>query len=67
MAYEHTNAKGIKYYLHSKTVTLRGGRNQNIYYFSKTAGEGAINKIPEGFVVKENPRTGLPVLARKGG
>ena len=35
MAYSHTNSKGSTYYLHSKDVTLRGGRNQTIYYFSR--------------------------------
>ena len=33
MAYSHTNSKGKTYYLHTKDVELRGGRNQTIYYF----------------------------------
>ena len=33
--YKHTNSKGVTYYLNSKDVTLRGGKLQTIYYFSK--------------------------------
>lgn len=66
MAYEYTNAKGTKYYLHQTLVTLRGGgRQQTIYYFSREPGSKAIDEVPEGFKVVENPRTGLPVLKRK--
>lgn len=64
MAYEHTNSKGTKYYLHSKEVRLRSGRNQVIYYFAKIAGPDAINGIPQGFRVVENSRTGLPILKK---
>ena len=35
MGYTHTNSKGKTYHLHSKDVTLKGGRNQTIYYFAK--------------------------------
>ena len=34
MAYSHKNSKGKTYWLHSKDVTLRGGRTQTIYYFA---------------------------------
>jgi hypothetical protein len=64
MAYAHTNSKGLTYYLHSKDVILRGGREQTIYYFGKEAKDGAIDAIPEGFIVMENSRTGLPMLKR---
>ena len=33
MGYKHTNSKGKTYFLHSKDVELKGGRNQTIYYF----------------------------------
>ena len=33
--YKHTNSKGVTYYLHSKDVQLRGGKNQTIYFFAK--------------------------------
>ena len=35
MAYKHTNSKGVDYYLNSKEVTLRGGKKQVIFFFSK--------------------------------
>lgn len=64
MAYQHTNSKGQSYYLHSKEVKLRSGRMQTIYFFAKTLGEGALEKVPVGFEVVENQRTGLPVLRK---
>lgn len=65
MAYKYTNSKGTDYYLHSKEVRLRSGRQQRIYYFAKSAGADAVGEVPGDFVVVENPRTGLPVLRRK--
>lgn len=64
MAYQHTNSKGVTYYLNSKVVTLRGGKQQTIYYFSKDQRpEGC--ELPDGFVVKENPRNGFLTVARQ--
>ncbi len=65
MAYSHRNSRGNTYYLHSKEVTLKGGRKQRIYYFGKEIKQGAINELPEGYKVKESSRTGLPILAKK--
>lgn len=65
MAYKHTNSKGVDYYLHSKEVKLRSGRLQRIYYFAKVAGADAVDEMPGGFMVVENPRTGLPTLKKK--
>lgn len=62
MAYAHTNSKGQTYYLHSKAVTLRGGRLQTIYYFGKEVKDGALDELPEGKMIVENPKTGLPML-----
>ncbi len=65
MAYTHQNSKGVTYHLHAKDVTLRGGRQQRIYYFAKEAKPGeAIDQLPEGFVVTENPRNGFLTLKR---
>ena len=61
MAYSHTNSKGSTYYLHSKDVTLRGGRNQTIYYFAKDSRPNACD-LPSGKTVVENQKTGLPFL-----
>ena len=64
-AYAHQNSKGQTYYLHSKNVILRGGREQRIYYFAREEKpEGGLEAVPEGYMVKENERTGLPLLKR---
>lgn len=67
MAYSQTNSKGQQYFLHMKDVTLKGGRVQRIYFFAKDIRpeKGTpLDEIPEGRVTKENPRTGLLVLAK---
>lgn len=65
MAYTHTNSKGTKYYLNSKEVTLRGGKKQRIYYFSKDERPEAVDKLPDGFEVNENDRNGFLTVKRK--
>jgi hypothetical protein len=65
MAYEFKNSKGVSYFLHSKNVTLKGGRLQTIYYFGRVAKEGAIDAIPDGFVAIETAKTGMPILKKK--
>lgn len=64
MAYKHTNSKGVTYYLNSKNVTLRGGKQQMIYYFSKDQRPEATD-LPDGFMVNENPRNGFLTVKRK--
>jgi len=63
MAYQHTNSKGVTYYLNSKQVTLRGGKVQTIYYFSKDERPEGCD-LPEGFTVNENPRNGFLTIKR---
>ena len=66
MAFEYTNKKGQKYFLHSRTVTLRGsGKSQTIYFFARAEGKGVMGNLPEGYAVQEVERTGLPVLKKK--
>ena len=64
MAYSHTNSKGVTYYLHSKDVTLRGGKEQTIYYFAKDERPNALDSLPAGYTVVENPRNGFLTLKR---
>lgn len=65
MAYSVESKKSSKtYYLHSKDVTLNGGRIQTIYYFAGKAGDNAIDSLPAGYEVMENARTGLPMLRK---
>jgi hypothetical protein len=63
MAYSHTNSKGRTYFLHSRETTLKNGGTQTIYYFGKEAKEGAIDAVPDGYIVSES-RNGLPVLKK---
>jgi hypothetical protein len=63
--YTHTNSKGVKYYLHYKDVTLRGGREQRIYFFAKAeGGKGTPCELPEGYEVVENPRNGFLTIRK---
>jgi hypothetical protein len=64
MAYKHTNSKGVTYYLNCKDVTLRGGKVQRIYYFSKDDRAETGTDLPSGFVVNENPRNGFLTVKR---
>ncbi len=63
MAYSHKNSKGKTYYLHSKDVTLRGGRQQTIYYFAGDERSNACD-LPAGKKVVESERTGLPLVKK---
>jgi hypothetical protein len=63
MAYKHTNSKGVTYYLNSKAVVLRGGKEQTIYYFSKDERPEATD-LPAGMEVNENPRNGFLTVKR---
>lgn len=65
MAYKHTNSKGVTYYLNSKAVTLRGGKKQTIYYFSKDERSDTGTDLPDDRTVNENPRNGFLTLKRK--
>jgi hypothetical protein len=63
MAYKHTNSKGVTYYLNSKAVVLRGGKEQTIYYFSKDERPEGCD-LPSGMSVNENPRNGFLTVKR---
>ena len=64
MAYEFTNSKGVKYYLHFKDVNLKGGRQQRIYYFARDIRDGSMDDVPAGYRVIETERTGMPILKK---
>ena len=64
MGYTHTNSKGKTYHLHSKDVTLKGGRNQTIYYFAKDARSNACD-LPAGKQVVESPKNWSSIRKRK--
>ena len=64
MAYEFTNSKGVKYYLHSKDVILQGGRTQKIFFFARDVRPGALDALPAGYTVVETAKTGMPILKK---
>jgi len=64
MAYSFTNKKGVKYYLHSKKVNLKGGREQMIYFFARDIRPGAQDAVPAGYKVIETTKTGMPILKK---
>jgi len=64
MAYEFTNSKGVKYYLHSKDVILKGGRTQKIFFFARDVRPGALDALPAGYTVVETAKTGMPILKK---
>ena len=67
MAYSHTNSQGVKYYLHKTDVTLRGGKEQTIYFFAKVEknAKGTPCDLPADRVVQENPRNGFLTVSKK--
>ncbi len=64
MAFSFTNKKGVQYFLHSKKVNLKGGREQTIYYFAKDVRPGALDAVPAGYKVQETEKTGMPILKK---
>jgi hypothetical protein len=63
MAYDYKNSKGTTYYLHGRATTLKNGKSQTIYFFAKEPKDGALDSVPQGYMVKES-KNGLPVLAK---
>ncbi len=60
MGYKHINSRGQTYWLHKRVG--RGGAT--LFFFSKS--EEDSTDLPEGnWEVRENTKTGLPLLARK--
>ena len=64
MAFSYTNKKGNSYILHSRQTTLKNGAKQTIYFFAKEAKDGALDAVPDGYMVSES-KNGLPVLKKK--
>jgi hypothetical protein len=65
MAFEYKNSKGKTYYLHGKMTTLKGGGERMIYFFAGQVKEGALDSVPDGYMVSET-KSGLPVLKKAG-
>ena len=64
MPYAHTSSKnGTTYYLHSKETESRGGKRR-LFFFAKEIKDGAQDDLPQGYLVTESAKTGLPLLKR---
>ena len=63
MAFSHTNSKGATYILHGRSRVTSTGKTQTLYFFAKEEKDGALDAVPEGYMVAET-KTGLPVLKR---
>ena len=64
MAYEFKNSKGVSYFLHSREVSLKGGRMQTIFFFARDVRPGALDSVPAGYKVMETTKTGMPILKK---
>jgi hypothetical protein len=65
MAYSVKSKKsGKTYFLHARKQELKGGHVQTIYFFAAQAKDGALEGVPDGYMVHENVKTGLPLLKK---
>lgn len=60
MAFSFKNSKGLVYCLHSR----EGKGGARLFFFSKNPSDSI--DLPEGYEIFENPRTGLPMVRKKG-
>ncbi|MEN8240408.1 MAG: hypothetical protein ABFS17_00680 [Chloroflexota bacterium] len=65
MAFSHTNSKGKTYFLHGRATALKSGGTRTIYFFAGEIKEGALDAVPDGYMVSET-KNGLPVLKKAG-
>jgi len=63
MGYSFKNSKGKTYFLHTKDVILKGGREQTIYYFAKDERDNTC-EVPDGVNIVENEKIGLPFVIK---
>lgn len=69
MAFSHVSAKsGKTFYLHVRN-TVRGTKTIPFYFFAGEVKEPTditfvLDALPEGYVVMESEKTGLPLLKR---
>jgi hypothetical protein len=63
MAFSYTNKRGVTYFLHSKSTTLKSGKIQTLYFFAKEKKASVLEAVPAGYKVVETPN-GLPVLKK---
>lgn len=62
MAYSYKNSKGDTYFLHARS-TGKNGKGK-LFYFAKEEKDNTIEKLPLGYQVAENQRTGMPIIKK---
>jgi hypothetical protein len=62
MAYSYKTKAGKTYYLHGRPA--KGSSGTMLYFFAGEVKPGALDAVPNGYVVSETSR-GLPVLKKK--
>ena len=68
MAYSVVSKKsGKNFFLHARETALPNGKVRKLFFFSTKIGDGALDNLPEGYEIIENPKTGLPMLKKAGG
>ena len=66
MAFSTISKKsGKTYFLHLKEQKRADGGVTKLFYFGGEAKAGAQDSLPDGYMVIENARTGLPMLKKK--
>lgn len=55
---------GKTYFLHSRRQPLKGGHIQTLYFFANEPRDGVMDAMPQGYLLHENPNTGLPLLKK---
>jgi hypothetical protein len=64
MAFTFKNSKGVTYILHGKDRVTSTGKKATLYFFAKEKKEGALDAVPDGYIVAELAN-GLLVLKKK--
>ena len=64
MAFTFKNSKGVTYILHGKDRVTSTGKKATLYFFAKEKKEGALDAVPDGYMVAETAN-GLLVLKKK--
>jgi hypothetical protein len=64
VAFTFKNSKGVTYILHGKDRVTSTGKKATLYFFAKEKKEGALDAVPDGYIVSETAN-GLLVLKKK--
>jgi hypothetical protein len=64
MAFTFKNSKGVTYILHGRDRVTSTGKKATLYFFAKEKKEGALDAVPDGYMVSETAN-GLLVLKKK--